>query len=90
MTMRAVVIALAALGGIAFTAGAASAMPNGLPQASQITGQPTQVEQVHWVCGRWGHCWWRPNYYGAYGAYGYYRPHHYWGWHRWHRWHHWY
>jgi hypothetical protein len=86
MTMKAVVVGLAALGGVAFTAGAASAMPNGLPQADQITGQPAQVEQVRWVCNAWGRCWHRPNWYGAYG---YYRPHPYGGWHRWHHWHHW-
>jgi hypothetical protein len=84
--MRAVVISLAALGGLAFTSGAASAMPNGLPQAKDIASQPAQVEQVRWVCNPWGRCWWRPNWYGAYG---YYRPHPYWGWRRWHHWHRW-
>ena len=56
MTMKAVVVGLAALGSVAFTAGAASAMPNGLPQAGQITGQPAHVEQVRWVCNAWGRC----------------------------------
>ena len=89
MTMRAVIVGLVALGGVTLTASAASAMPNGLPQASQITGQPAQVEQVRWVCNAWGRCWHRPNWYGAYGYYGP-RPYGYGRWHRWHRWHHWY
>src|SRR5437588_1430204 len=33
----------------------ASAIPNGLPHADQISN----VEQVRWVCNPWGHCWWR-------------------------------
>jgi hypothetical protein len=36
MTKKAVVVGLAALGSVAFTAGAASAMPNGLPQAGKM------------------------------------------------------
>jgi hypothetical protein len=43
----------------------ASAIPNGLPHANQVT----KVEQVRWGCNPWGRCWWRPNYYGAYGFY---------------------
>jgi hypothetical protein len=45
------------------------------------------VEQVHWVCGRY-RCWWRPNYY--YGPRFYAAPRVYWGpryryraWRRW-------
>jgi hypothetical protein len=84
MRLKAVVVGLAALGGIALTTAGASAMPNGLPQAGQIAGQTARVEQARLVCDAWGRCWHRPNWYGAYGYYGYHRP---WGWHRgWHRW----
>lgn len=90
MKLKVAAIGLAALGGVALTAGSAFAMPNGLPQAGQIAGQGAQVDQVRWVCNPWGRCWWRPNYYGAYGYYGprrFYGPRP-WGWrHRY--WHHW-
>ena len=76
---------LAALGAVALSSAAASAMPVTVPgQASQASN----VEQTAYVCNEWGHCWYRP----AYGD-GYYHPHSYggWGWHwrRWHYWHHW-
>jgi hypothetical protein len=83
MRLKAVVVGLTALGCIALTTAAASAMPNGLPLAS--AGQTANVDQVRYVCNPWGRCFWRPNYYGAYNYYGYHRPY---GWHRWHRWHH--
>ena len=51
---------LAALGGVALSTGAASAMPNGLPAAA---GQLSNVENVVMVCNAWGRCWYRPNYY---------------------------
>ena len=57
---------MAALGGVALSTGTASAMPNGIPQANQVSN----VDQVRYVCNAWGRCWWRPNYY--YGHYGYY------------------
>jgi len=82
MKLRIAVVALAALGGVALSASSAFAMPNGIPQASQIAGQSANIEQVRWVCNFRGHCWWRPGWRGAYGWYG---PR----WHRWHRWHHW-
>ena len=85
MKLRLAFVALAALGGIALASSAASAMPNGIPNADQIAGQTSSVEQVHYVCNAWGRCWWRPNWYGAYA---YYRPHP-WGWHRWHHWRRW-
>ena len=84
MKLKIAVVALAALGGLAFTVPASAAMPNGLPQATKIVSQSSNVEQARWVCNPWGRCWWRPNWYGAYGYW--HRP---WGWHRWHRWHHW-
>ena len=70
MTMRAVIVGLAALGGVALTSGSASAMPNGIPHPDQITGQTANVEQVRWVCTRFGRCFWRPGYYRSYGYYG--------------------
>ena len=87
MRLKALVVGLAALGAAALTTAGASAMPNGLPQANQVSGQTANVDQVRLVCNAWGRCWHRPNFYGAYGYYGYHRPygwHH--GWHRWHRW----
>jgi hypothetical protein len=96
MRVKLAVIGLAALGSVALVSGSASAMPNGLPQAGQITGQTANVDQVRWVCNPWGRCHWRPNFYGAYGYYGprrFYGPGRYWGprpwgWHHrhWHRW----
>ena len=86
MTVKALVVGLATLGGVALTTAGATAMPNGIPQASQIVGQTAQVEQVRWVCNPWGRCWWRPNWYGAYAYYG---PRPWWRWHRWHYWHRW-
>lgn len=85
MKLRIAVVALAALGGVALTAGSASAMPNGIPQAGQLAAQSANVQQVRWVCNRWGRCWHRPNWRGAYGFYG----RHPWRWHRWHHWHRW-
>lgn len=84
MRLKALAVGLAALGGVALNAGAASAMPNGIPQASRITDQPAKVQEARWVCNGYGRCWHRPNWYGAYG---YYRPG--WRWHRWHHWHRW-
>jgi hypothetical protein len=92
MRLKAVVVGLTALGGVALTTVAASAMPNGLPQAGRIAGQTASVDQVRYVCNPWGRCFWRPNYYGSYGyrhAYGYYGYHRPYGWHRWHHWRRW-
>jgi hypothetical protein len=36
----------------------ASAVPIAVPQADRAA----TVEQARWVCGRFGHCWWRPNF----------------------------
>src|SRR3954471_18028938 len=77
-------IGLLALGTIGLAPQSASAMPNGLPHADQVSN----VGQVRLVYNPWGRCRWRPNYYRAYGFYPAprfgYRP---WGWrHRgWHR-----
>ena len=84
---------LAMLGGVALSAGTASAMPVMNPH---VASQTPLVQPAALVCNPWGHCWQRP-------FYGYYHPHyfggwwhpHYWGW-RWHPhyyggwgWHHW-
>lgn len=74
MNIKLAVIGLAALGGAALMPGAASAMPNGLPQASHIAGEASNVDQVRYVCDRWGRCHWRS------GAYGYHGSRHH-GWH---------
>ena len=56
------------------TVTAASAMP-----IAPIAPDPAaKIEQVRWVCGPYGRCWWRPNYYRGYGAYAYYPRRHYW------------
>jgi len=97
MQLKALVVGFAALGATALTTSGASAMPNGLPQAGQITGQTADVDQVRMVCNAYGRCWHRPNHYGAYGyrpnyyrSYGYYGHHRPWGWHHgWHRGHRW-
>lgn len=73
MRVKLAVIGLATLGSVALVSGGASAMPNGLPGASDAV---KNIEHVRWVCNPWGRCWWRPNYY--YGGYGYYgRPRYY-------------
>jgi len=80
MKLKSVMLGLAAAGGLALSAGTASAaMPNGLPSSNQINN----TEQVRYVCNAWGRCWWRPNYYRGYGYYGgprrYYGPRYYGG-----------
>ncbi len=75
MKLKFALIGLAALGGAALSAGAASAMPAG-PASS--AGVNPDVEQVRLVCNQWGRCWRtgpvfvRPYGYGGYG-YGYRR-----------------
>jgi hypothetical protein len=102
MKLTSALVGLIALGSVALSAGAASAMPIGVP------AQASTIEQAAYVCNGWGHCWWHhndgygfyhPHYYGGWGwhrwhhwhGYGYDHPHYYggWGWHRWHHWHHW-
>jgi hypothetical protein len=92
MKITSALIGIAALGGVAFSTGAASAMPVTAPvQTSSV------VVPAGYVCNEWGHCWHRHSY--GY-RYGYYHPHYWggWGWHhhywhhswyRWHRWHSW-
>ncbi|HME30692.1 MAG TPA: hypothetical protein VKE53_12645 [Pseudolabrys sp.] len=68
----------------AFKTTAVSAMPI----APVATNVATNAQQVRWVCGPYGRCWWRPNYY--YGYYGYaYAPRPYYWRHRYWRRHYW-
>jgi hypothetical protein len=101
MKLVSALVGLAALGGVALSSAAASAMPVAVP------AQASPVARAAYACNEWGHCW-HQHYYG----YGYYHPHywggwhrhwgygwrpHYWhrhwgyggGWHHWHRWHYW-
>ena len=71
MKLVSALVGLAALGGVALSTAAASAMPVTIPgQASQASN----VQQAAYVCNEWGRCWHRP----AYGD-GYYHPHYYGG-----------
>jgi hypothetical protein len=83
MKTKSTLIGLLSLVTVGLAPQLASAMPNGLPHADQISN----VEQVRWVCNPWGRCWWRPNYYRSFGFYPVPRfGHRHWG-HR-HGWHH--
>ena len=92
MKLVSALVGLAALGGVALSSAAASAMPVGIPAHA---ARASNVQQAAYVCNAWGHCWHQPRY--GY-AYGYYQPHYYggwgwhhrWGWHHWHRWHNYY
>jgi hypothetical protein len=85
MSKTKLMIAAAALcGGLTVTA--ASAMPI----ATLPSDTAANIEQVRWVCGPYGRCWWRPNYYyGGYYGYAYYPRHHYWRHRYWRRHHYW-
>jgi len=48
---------------------AASSAASATPIAPVSAGDTARAEQVRWVCGPYGRCWWRPNYYGAYAYY---------------------
>ena len=76
INLKYAMVGLAALGGLALSAGTASAMPNGMPAAA---GQQSNVENVVMVCNAWGRCWWRPNYYVGPRVYGYGGPRYYGG-----------
>ena len=72
-------------GGTRTVALPAAAMP--VDNIARATQANANVEQVHWVCGRY-RCWWRPNYY--YHPRVYVAPRVWWGpryryraWHRW-------
>ena len=80
-TMNVLFAAAAICGGLATTAATA------MPIAPLANDSAAKVEQVRWVCGPNGRCWWRPNYYGGYYGYAY-APRPYWR-HRYWRRHHW-
>jgi hypothetical protein len=87
INLKTAIVGLAALGGAAIGSGWASAMPNGMPSANQLSN----VENVVMVCNAWGRCWYRPNYYVGPRVYGYAGPRYYggygYGWRRgWRRW----
>ena len=95
VNFKGALIGAAAVGFLAL-AGAASAMPIGqLGSDANTATADTGVQKVRWVCGPYGRCVWRPNYYyrpyGYYGGYRpYYRPRYYGGYYgygpRWRRW----
>ena len=89
-------VCAAFLGLFALT-GTASAMPVGQLGSDVNAATPqTDIQKVRWVCGPYGNCVWRPNYYAPYPypyygyGYGYYpRPRYYgYGYYgpRWRRW----
>ncbi|MDR3483512.1 MAG: hypothetical protein P4M05_01185 [Bradyrhizobium sp.] len=91
MKLVSALVGLAALGGVALSSAAASAMPVAIPAQD---AQASNVQQAAYFCNQWAHCWRQPTYAYGYG-YGYYHPHYYggWGWHHrwgWHRWHNYY
>ena len=82
--MRAIKLILTAA---ALTGGLMATSASAMPVATMPADNVSNIEHVRWVCGPYGRCWWRPNYYG-YGAYGY-APGYYrgWGYRRgWRRW----
>jgi hypothetical protein len=77
--------AAAALGGLALTAGTASALPmSGLDSA--VSGETADIQQARTVCNQWGRCWWvpGPRYYGR--GYGYGHRRHFYGHRHYRRW----
>jgi hypothetical protein len=84
MKLKFALVGLAALGGAALSAGAASAMPLGLATNADIA---SDVEQVRLICDVYGRCFrTAPRYYGYYGGpavrFGYGGRYHR-GWRRW-------
>jgi hypothetical protein len=49
MRLKLAVLALAALGGVALTSTASSAMPNGIPNGNGIVGQNSNLQQTRYV-----------------------------------------
>lgn len=84
-------VCAAFLGFFALT-GTSSAMPVG-PLGSDVNaaGSQPELQKVRWICGPYGNCVWRPNYYYPpvpYYGYGYYPRPRYYGYYgpRWRRW----
>ncbi len=75
-TMKILFATAAICGGLATTAATA------MPVAPLTNDSAAKIEHVRWVCGAYGRCWWRPNYYGGYYGYAYaprpYWRHRYW------------
>ena len=67
-TLKSFIIGAAGL--LALT-GAAAAMPAAPLSNPAAPAAQSDVQQVRWVCGPYGRCVWRPNYYRPYPAYGY-------------------
>lgn len=60
MRLKIAIVVFAALGGVALTSTAASAMPNGMvPNAREIVGQTSNIQQARWVRGSRGRMVWR-------------------------------
>ncbi len=86
VNVKGALIGAVAVGFLALT-GAASAMPVGqLGADTKAAAADTGVQKARWVCGPYGRCVWRPNYYRPYRYYGarpyyrpYYRPYRYYG-----------
>jgi hypothetical protein len=75
MRLRIALVALAALGGVALTSTATSAMPNGIPNANAIGGQTSNIEQARWVQGPHGRVWRTgPRVHVVVGSRRYWRP----------------
>jgi hypothetical protein len=61
-----------ALLGFFVMTGTASAMPVGqLGSDVNAATSQTGIQKVRWICGPYGNCVWRPNYYAPYPYYGY-------------------
>ncbi len=75
-TLKILFATAAICGGLATTAATA------MPVAPLTNDSAAKIEHVRWVCGAYGRCWWRPNYYGGYYGYAYaprpYWRHRYW------------
>src|SRR5579871_2527199 len=60
MRLKITIVAFAALGGVALTSTAASAMPNGMiPNAKEVVGQTSNIQHVRWVRNSRGRTVWR-------------------------------
>ena len=76
MRLRIAVVAFAALGGVALISTAASAMPNGIPNANEMVGQTSNIQQARWVSGPRDRRAWRggPRRFAAVGPRRAWRP----------------
>src|SRR5262249_45204164 len=59
MRLKMTFVAFAALGGVALTSTAASAMPNGMTPKAKEVGHTSDIQQVRWVRDQRGHGVWR-------------------------------